>query len=92
MGLEAALAWKTCTFGLTKKLPWLDSFIYKKLLNNTAMFGSFLLQMNRDNNGNSVDLILVGKCPLLSDYRKEEKTLLMVSTQDVTQFVVHTSQ
>ena len=29
--------------------------------------------MNRDNGGNSIDLILVGKCPLsLSDYRKEE--------------------
>ena len=29
--------------------------------------------MNRDNSGNSIDLILVGKCRLsLSDYRKEE--------------------
>ena len=29
--------------------------------------------MNRDNSGNSTDLILVGKCSLsLSDYRKEE--------------------
>ena len=29
--------------------------------------------MNRDNSGNSICLILVGKCPLsLSDYRKEE--------------------
>ena len=29
--------------------------------------------MNRDKSGNSIDLILVGKCPLsLSDYRKEE--------------------
>ena len=28
--------------------------------------------MNRDNSGNSIDLILVGKCPLSSDYRKEE--------------------
>ena len=29
--------------------------------------------MDRDNSGNSIDLILVGKCPLsLSDYRKEE--------------------
>ena len=33
MGLEAALTWKTCTFGLTKKLPCTDSFIHKKLLN-----------------------------------------------------------
>ena len=29
--------------------------------------------MNRDNSGTSIDLTLVGKCPLsLSDYRKEE--------------------
>ena len=29
--------------------------------------------MNRDNSGNSIDLILVCKCPQsLSDYRKEE--------------------
>ena len=42
MGLEAALTWKTCTFGLTKKLPYLDSFIYKKLLNYTAIFGGTL--------------------------------------------------
>ena len=34
--------------------------------------------MNRDNGGNSIDLILVGKCPLsLSDYRKEEIIRLM---------------
>ena len=37
MCLEADLAWKTCTFGLTKKLSCLDSFIYEKLLNYTAM-------------------------------------------------------
>ena len=30
MGLAAAMAWKTCNFGLTKKLPCTDSFIYKK--------------------------------------------------------------
>ena len=41
MGLEAALTWKTCSFGLTKKLLCTDSFIYKKLLNYTAIFGSF---------------------------------------------------
>ena len=42
MGLEAALTWKTCNFfGLTKKLQCTDSFIYKKLLNYTAIFGSF---------------------------------------------------
>ena len=34
--------------------------------------------MNRDNNGNLIDLILVGKCHLsLSDYRKEETIQLM---------------
>ena len=41
MGLEAALTWKTCNFGLTKKLLSTDSFIYKKLLNCTAILGSF---------------------------------------------------
>ena len=41
MGLEAALTWKTCTFGLTKKLPCTNSLIYKKLLDYTAIFGSF---------------------------------------------------
>ena len=59
MGLEAALTWKTCTFGLIKKLPCTDSFIYKKLLNYIAIFGSFSIP-----NENSIDLILVGKCPL----------------------------
>ena len=29
MGLEAALAWETCTFGLTKKLPCPDSSFTK---------------------------------------------------------------
>ena len=29
MDLEAALAWETCTFGLTKKLPCLDSSFTK---------------------------------------------------------------
>ena len=28
--------------------------------------------MNRAKSGNSVDSILLGKCPLLSDYKKEE--------------------
>ena len=72
MGLDAALAWKTCTFGLIKKLPCLDSLFTEKPLNYTAIFEAFLFQMNRDNSGNSIDLTLVGKCPLsLSDYRKE---------------------
>ena len=64
MGLEAALAWKTCTFGLTKKLPCLDSFIYKSYRTILPSLEAFPLQMNRDNNGNSIDFILVGKCPL----------------------------
>ena len=42
MGLEAALTWKTFTFGLTKKLPCLDSsFTKKTTLNYTVIFGSF---------------------------------------------------
>ena len=41
MGLEAALAWKTCNFDLTKKLPCTDSFVHKKLLKYTEIFGSF---------------------------------------------------
>ena len=59
---------------MTKKL---DSSIHKKLLTILRSLKAFLLQMNRDNNGNSIDLILVGRCPLsaaglLSDYRKEK--------------------
>ena len=66
MGLDAALTWKTCTFGLTKKLICTDSLIYKKLLNYIILrsLEAFLFQMNRANSGNSIDLILVGKCPL----------------------------
>ena len=43
MGLEAALVWKTCTFGLTKKLPCLDSSFAKNywIIIYTAIFGSF---------------------------------------------------
>ena len=57
MGLKVALAWKTCTCGLTKKLPCLDSFIYKNYRTILSSLKAFLLQMNRDNNGNSIDLI-----------------------------------
>ena len=56
MDLKAALTWKTCNFGLTKKLPCTDSFIYKKLLSYTAIFGRFSIPNEQ--------LILVGKCPL----------------------------
>ena len=67
MGLEAALAWKTCTFGLTKKLAC-KQFHLQKLLNYTAIFGSFFIPNEQ---------ILVDKCPvcyqiMLSDYGKEE--------------------
>ena len=97
MGLEAALAWKTCNFGLTKKLRCLDRSFTKNYRTILRSLEAFLFQMNRDNGGNSIDLILVGKCPLsLSDYRKEEiirsMNLLMVSVQEVTQFAVYTSQ
>ena len=62
---------------LTKKLPRLDSSFEKKKPKNywTILWSleAFLFQMNRDNSRNSIDLTLVGKCPLsLSDYRKEE--------------------
>ena len=43
MCLETALAWKTCTFGLTKNYHE-DSFIHKKLMNYTAIFGSFSIR------------------------------------------------
>ena len=64
MGLEAALAWKTCTFDLAEKLPCPDSFIYKNCRTIPQSLKALLLQMNRDNSGNSFDLILVGKCPM----------------------------
>ena len=43
MSLEAALTWKTFSFGLTKKLPCTDSLIYKKTIELycEAIFGSF---------------------------------------------------
>ena len=41
MGLEAALTWETCTFGLTKKLPCLDSSFTKITIELYAIFGSF---------------------------------------------------
>ena len=49
MGFEAALAWKTCFFGLTKKLPCTDRFIYKTLLDLLRSLEVFLFQMNRYN-------------------------------------------
>ena len=65
MGLEAALAWETCTFGLTKKLPRLDSSFTKITIELYCdLWKLFYSKMNRDNRGNSIDLILVGKCPL----------------------------
>ena len=50
--------------------------------------------MNRDNGGNSIDLLLVGKCPLsLSDYRKEEiiRSINLINGF-WTHFAVYTSQ
>ena len=64
MGLEAALTWKTCTFGLTKKLPCIESFITKNYLTILRSLEAPLFLTNRDNSGNSIDLILVAKCPL----------------------------
>ena len=63
MDLEADLTWKTCNFGLTKKLPCTDSFIYKIYWTIPQSLEAFLFEMNRDNSGNSIDLILVGECP-----------------------------
>ena len=64
MGLEAALAWKTCTFGLTEKLSSRQFHLKKTIELYCEFWRLFLFQMNRDNSGNSIDLILVGKCPL----------------------------
>ena len=62
MGLDAAQAWETCTFGLTTKLPCLDSSFTKLTIElYLRSLEASLFQMNRDN---SIDLILVGKCPL----------------------------
>ena len=71
--LDAALAWKTCNFSLTKKLPCSDSLFTKNYWTILRSLEAFLFQMNRDNGGNSIDLISVGICPLsLSDYKKKE--------------------
>ena len=51
---------------LTKKLSC-KHFLRKKQT-TIELYGDlwklFLFQMNRDDSGNSIDLILVGKCPL----------------------------
>ena len=53
MDLEAALAWKTCTFGFTKKLTTMSrQFIYKKTVElycDRSTLEAFLFQMNRGN-------------------------------------------
>ena len=64
MGHEAALAWKTCTFGLTKKLSCRQFHLQKAIEQNCDLWKIFLFQINRNNSGNSIDLILVSKCPL----------------------------
>ena len=93
--LEAALTWKTCNFGLTKNYHIQTVSLTKTIDLYCDLWKLFCFQMNRDNSGNSIDLILVSNvlC-LLSDYRKEEiiRLLLMVSAQEVTQFTVYTSQ
>ena len=64
MDLEAALTWKTCTVGFTEKLSY-GEFHFKKIIELCCdLWKLFLFQMNKDNTENSIDLILVGKCPL----------------------------
>ena len=75
MGLEAALAWKTCTFGLTKKLACKHCTVsftkdYWTILRSLEVF---LFQINRDNSGNSVDLILVDKCSVCYQIMEKKK-------------------
>ena len=81
MGLEAPVAWKTCTFGLTKKLPYQDSSFTKNYELYCDLLEAFLFQMNRDNGGNSIDLILVGQCPL-SLIKQYESTVFLFMTSD----------
>ena len=65
INLEAALTWKTCTFNLRKKLPCKGSLIYKKTIELYCdRWKLFYSKMDRANSGNSIDLVLVGKCPL----------------------------
>ena len=61
-------------FWLDKETTMSRQFIYKnKYWTILQSLEDFLFQMNRDNSGNSVDLILVGKCLLsLPDYRKKK--------------------
>ena len=62
MSLEAALTWKTCTFGLTEKLPCMYRQFH--LQKTIELYCDLGFQMNKANSGNSINLILVGKCPL----------------------------
>ena len=64
LGLEAALTQKTCTFALTKKLSCRQFHLKKTIELYCDLWKHFLFKMNRDNSGNSIYLILVGKCPL----------------------------
>ena len=74
MGLEAALAWKTCTFGLTKKLACKQFHLQITVeLTMLRSLEPFLFQMNRDNGGNSIDLILVDKCPVCYQIMEKKK-------------------
>ena len=52
-------------FWFDKETTMSRQFIYKNNYSTTLRsLEAFLFQMNRDNSGNSIDSILVGKCPL----------------------------
>ena len=63
VGLEAALAWTTCTFSLAKKLSFRQFHSEKHYRTMLRSLEAFQFQLNRDNSGNLIDLIFVGKCP-----------------------------
>ena len=69
MGLEAALAWKTCAFGLTKKETTMSrQFIYKKTIELYCDLWKLFYT-----SGNSIDLILVDKCPVCYQIMEKKK-------------------
>ena len=73
MGLEATLAWKTYTFGLTKKLACKQFHLQKTYWTILRSLEAFLFHMNRDNSGNSIDLILIDKCPVCYQIMEKKK-------------------
>ena len=72
MGLEAAPGLGNLHFWFDKETTMSRRLIYKITIELRSL-EAFLFQMNRDNSGNSIDLIWLGNvlC-LLSDCRKEE--------------------